>query len=89
MKVAQLSQFFKSLSDDNRIMILKMLKDKELCACKLLDGLNLSQSGLSYHMKILTDIGLVKARPEGKWIHYRLNQEQYGKIIDDIVNLID
>ena len=41
----------------------------------LLEKLDIGQSGLSYHMKILCESGLVIGREEGKWTHYRLNPE--------------
>ena len=63
---------FKALSDENRIRILKLLRDGEKCACKLLEDLNISQPTLSHHMKILCDSGLVTGRKEGKWMHYSI-----------------
>lgn len=61
---------FKALGDENRIRILKILRSGEKCACHLLEELNISQSTLSHHMKILCDAGLVTGRKEGKWMHY-------------------
>ena len=69
------AKIFKALSDEKRLSILKILKNGEICACHLLEDLTLTQSGLSYHMKILTDAGLVNGREVGKWIHYSLNKE--------------
>ena len=66
----EMSVIFKALSDENRIRILKMLRSGEKCACRLLEGLNISQPTLSHHMKILCDAGLVCERKEGKWMHY-------------------
>ena len=63
---------FKALSDENRIRILKLLRNGEKCACKLLEELNISQPTLSHHMKILCDSGLVTGRREGKWTHYTI-----------------
>lgn len=63
---------FKALSDENRIRILKLLRNGEKCACKLLEELNISQPTLSHHMKILCDSGLVTGRREGKWTHYSI-----------------
>lgn len=63
---------FKALSDENRIRILKLLRNGEKCACKLLEELNISQPTLSHHMKILCDSGLVTGRREGKWTHYAI-----------------
>lgn len=69
------AKVFKALSDSLRLKIIYLLHDGELCACELLKKLNLSQSGLSYQMKILCDSGIVKARQSGKWIHYSINIE--------------
>ena len=63
---------FKALGDENRIRILKLLHSGEKCACKLLEELNVSQSTLSHHMKILCDAGIVTGRKEGKWMHYSI-----------------
>ncbi len=66
---------FKAFSDENRLHILELLRSGEKCACKLLEGLNIGQSSLSYHMKILCDSGVVEGWEEGKWTHYRISEE--------------
>lgn len=66
---------FKAFCDENRIMILELLQTGEKCACKLLEDLNISQSTLSHHMRILCDSGVVVARKEGKWTHYSISVE--------------
>ena len=71
----QLALIFKALSDENRVRILKLLQNGEICACKLLDALNISQPTLSHHMKILCDGGIVNGRKEGKWMHYSIRSE--------------
>ena len=65
---------FKALCDPKRLAILEQLRSGEKCACKLLETQELTQSGLSYHMKILCESGLVKSRQEGKWTHYQLSR---------------
>ena len=60
------AKVFKALCDPKRIAILQLLRSGEKCACVLLDSLELTQSGLSYHMKILCESGLVSSRPEGR-----------------------
>ena|SRR5690625_2332012 len=75
-------RILKALSDENRIQILSLLKNNELCACVLQENLNLSQSGLSYHMKILINSGLVDSRQEGKWTHYKINEKNAKEAID-------
>ena len=65
----------KALADENRLAIMMSLQQKEKCACYLLEELNISQSTLSHHMKLLCDSGLVDYRKEGKWMHYSLSEE--------------
>jgi ArsR family transcriptional regulator len=65
----------KALADENRLAIMMSLQQKEKCACYLLEELNISQSTLSHHMKLLCDSGLVDYRKEGKWMHYSLSKE--------------
>lgn len=88
MDIKDLVQFFKSLADENRLKILMLLNEEETCACKLLENLDLSQSGLSYHMKILTDMGIVESKPNGKWVNYSINKKEYNNLVDDIYNLL-
>ena len=64
---------FKALCDENRLRILELLRSGEKCACKLQEDLNIGQSALSYHMKILVDSGIVESRSEGKWTHYKIS----------------
>ena len=68
------AKVFKALCDPKRLAILEQLRSGEKCACVLLEPMDLTQSGLSYHMKILCDSGLVESRQEGKWTHYRLSE---------------
>lgn len=70
---------FKALCDEKRLIILELLKGGEKCACKLLEELEIGQSTLSHHMKILCDSGIVVARKEGKWSHYSINKEGVEK----------
>lgn len=68
------AKVFKALCDPKRLAILEQLRSGEKCACALQEPMDLTQSGLSYHMKILCDSGLVVSRQEGKWTHYRLSE---------------
>ena len=65
----------KALGDDTRIRIFDMLSVDELCACKILEEFSITQSTLSYHMKILCDSGLVDSRKDGVWMKYSVNKE--------------
>lgn len=65
---------FKALCDEKRLSILELLKGGEKCACVLMKELNIAQSALSYHMKILCESGIVTSRQEGKWTHYTISK---------------
>lgn len=69
------AKIFKALCDPNRLAILELLRSGEKCACVLQEKLDVTQSGLSYHMKILSESGIITSRQEGKWTHYRLSPE--------------
>lgn len=68
------AKVFKALCDEKRLRILELLRGGEKCACVLLEQLDLGQSGLSYHMKILVESGIVESRQEGKWTHYKISK---------------
>jgi len=66
---------FKAMSDETRLKITDMLSCGEMCACDILEEFNITQPTLSYHMKILSDSGLVNAVRDGSWVKYTLNKE--------------
>ena len=51
-----------------------------MCACKILEGLLISQSTLSHHMKVLINSGLVTSRKDATWIYYSINRENIEKL---------
>lgn len=71
----------KALSDETRLKIMDMLSCGEMCACRILEEFSISQSTLSYHMKMLTDCGLVNARRDGAWMRYTLNKERAAETL--------
>lgn len=62
----------KALSDESRVRILMFLRDGELCACQIIEMLELAPSTISRHMAVLVQAGLVECRKCGKWHYYRL-----------------
>ena len=72
-KYKEHAKVFKPFCDEKRLMILEMLQSGEKCACHLLNNMDIGQSTLSHHMKILTDSGIVVARKDGKWTHYSVS----------------
>ncbi len=81
MKSENIANLFKSLCDKNRVEILLLLKDKEKCACELLDDLHISQSTLSHHMKILLSSKLVRERKSKQWSFYKIDDNSLNEAI--------
>nr|WP_243456542.1 metalloregulator ArsR/SmtB family transcription factor [Mobilitalea sibirica] len=63
------------MADETRLKIVEMLSCGELCACDILESFQITQPTLSYHLKILTDSGIINGRKEGSWIRYSINEE--------------
>jgi len=76
------SKFFKALSDEKRIRILKLLSVREMCVCELMIALDVTQPNLSHHLRILENQGFVNRRKEGKWAYYSLTN---SKAIEQLV----
>lgn len=89
MTSEQIAKVFKAFCDERRIDIIKLLSTGEKCGCKLLEELNISQPTLSHHMKILCDAGIVIPRKEGKWTHYRIDEDGSKKTIEILMTLVD
>jgi ArsR family transcriptional regulator len=71
---------FKALADETRLKIIEMISCGEMCACDILESFQITQPTLSYHMKILTDCGLIKSRKEGLWIKYSCNIKKIEEV---------
>jgi ArsR family transcriptional regulator, arsenate/arsenite/antimonite-responsive transcriptional repressor len=68
---------FHALSEPLRLRTIEYLQQRELCVCDLCQLLDISQSKLSFHLKVLKTAELVHTRQEGRWIYYRLNLAQF------------
>lgn len=68
------ARVFKAFCDETRLMVLELLQSGEKCACVLLEKVNVGQSTLSHHMKILVESGVVSARKDGKWTYYSISE---------------
>jgi ArsR family transcriptional regulator len=63
---------FKALADRTRLRLIGLIGDSEVCVCFFVAILRLSQPKISRHLAYLRRAGIVNARREGKWMHYRL-----------------
>jgi ArsR family transcriptional regulator len=64
--------FFRALADPTRLRLLNLIADREICVCYFVEILQESQPKVSRHLAYLRRAGVVEARREGKWMHYRL-----------------
>ena len=67
-----LERFFQALGDRTRLRILNLIGDQEMCVCYFVQILGGPQPKISRHLAYLRSAGLVAARREGKWMHYRI-----------------
>jgi ArsR family transcriptional regulator len=67
-----LEHFFQALGDKTRLRLLNLMGDQEICVCYFVEVLGCSQPKISRHLAYLRRAGIVGARRDGKWIHYRI-----------------
>jgi DNA-binding transcriptional ArsR family regulator len=79
---------FKALNDPNRIRIMKMLSERELCMCEVREILDLSSSTVSKHLTILRDADLLLDSKDGKWVNFRLNDKSEHRLVRSVIALI-
>lgn len=63
---------FAALADPIRLRLLNLMDGKEVCVCYFVEILGLSQPKISRHLAYLRRAGIVAARREGKWMHYKI-----------------
>jgi len=69
------AKIFKALADENRLRILALLLEGELCVCEIMAALDLPQSTVSRHLAYLRNHGWVKDSRRGVWMYYRFNTD--------------
>ena len=69
-----LTLFYAALADGNRLRLLNLMRGGEICVCHLQGVLQTNQPKISRHLAYLRRAGLVEARRDGKWTHYRLKK---------------
>ncbi len=76
-----------ALSDDNRLAIVKLLADGELCVCDVSSALGISSALASHHLKKLRESGLVDTQRKGLWLHCSLRREALLEIAEELKTL--
>ena len=79
--------FFRALADPTRLRIINLIGDQEVCVCFFVEILKTNQPKISRHLAYLRRAGIVSARREGIWIHYRIStppDENAAKVLTDV-----
>lgn len=71
-KEYSIALLFKALADRTRLRLINLMGDDEVCVCFFVEVLKINQPKISRHLAYLRRAGVVSARREGKWIHYRI-----------------
>ncbi|MEX6275992.1 ArsR/SmtB family transcription factor [Staphylococcus saprophyticus] len=82
------AHFINGLSNKVRLMILELLKSKEMTVNEIVKHSQISQSSISQHLSCLKGCGLVNSRQEGKYVYYQIKNNQILellKLIDSVV----
>lgn len=75
-------QKFKALADQKRLQIMNLLTEKgEMCVCDLAPLMDMKQSKLSYHLKILFDANILTKETKGTWSYYSINQDEVNHLL--------
>ncbi|MBG9489648.1 arsenical resistance operon transcriptional regulator ArsR [Bacillus subtilis] len=77
-------QKFKALADQKRLEIMYELCQRgKTCVCDLTEIFEVTQSKLSYHLKILLDANLITKETKGTWSYYDLNDEEVNSLLSE------
>lgn len=72
-----LEQLFQALGDRTRVRLLNLMSDGEVCVCFFVEVLSEPQPKISRHLAYLRNAGLVAARRDAKWMHYRITSPEH------------
>lgn len=86
--IEKYTKFFKALGEPTRIKILKLLADREMCVCELMDVLEMNQPRISQHLRVLKEIGAVKERKQAQWSYYSLCCDDFNDFIKAFVEFM-
>jgi ArsR family transcriptional regulator, arsenate/arsenite/antimonite-responsive transcriptional repressor len=87
-----LANLFAALADPTRLRLLNLMRGREVCVCYFVEILQQSQPKISRHLAYLRKAGVVSARREGKWMHYRIqmpSDEAAEAILSEILRSLE
>ncbi|MFM8394103.1 MAG: ArsR/SmtB family transcription factor, partial [Acidobacteriota bacterium] len=75
----EIERFFLALADRTRLRLLNLMGDDEVCVCDLVEVMDEPQPKISRHLAYLRRAGIVAARREGRWMHYRITPPAHAQ----------
>ena len=87
-KSASLASLFAALADTTRLRLLNLMSGREVCVCYFVEILRQGQPKVSRHLAYLRKAGIVAARREGKWMHYRIAPQADGAAASILVAVL-
>jgi len=94
--MSHLVAFCRSLSDETRWRIVRLVMERALCVCELADILGMPQSSVSSHVQIIRKAGLLESETCGKWTYFRIRREHLPllqsmlrRFPDDVTHAVD
>lgn len=81
-QIHEMAEKLKLLGDKTRLTMLSLMKEREWCVCEFVDILDISQPGVSQHLRKLKAQGIVKESKRGQWVYYSLNVDDKPYIKD-------
>jgi ArsR family transcriptional regulator len=84
-----MERFFSALADRTRLRLLNLMGNGEICVCFLVEVLRTNQPKISRHLAYLRKAGVVAARRDGKWMHYRIVRPadpHAARILDEVLS---
>ena len=86
-KIMDIMTALKAISDDTRMKIITLLLQHNYCVRALAGKLGISEAGVSQHLKILREAGLVSGEKKGYFVHYSVNRDALREIAGNIESL--
>jgi ArsR family transcriptional regulator, arsenate/arsenite/antimonite-responsive transcriptional repressor len=87
-----LARLFAALADPTRLRLLNLMRGREVCVCYFVEILQQGQPKISRHLAYLRNAGVVRARREGKWMHYRIempDDEGAAAILTEVLRALE
>jgi len=78
----------KALAHPQRLKLLATIGEKEVCVCKLVNIVDLSQPAISHHLNILARVGLLQRRRKGRYNHYQANKDCVNQLATTVLKLL-